>query len=223
MTIEEVINSIPTQQLMNMGHDVEIIVVDGNSKDRTQEIAEKNGARVLTQEGKGKGLGVRTAFQSFDGDYLFMLDADGTYPGHHILDMYPLLQSGEYDVVLGSRINGHISPGAMSRFNYMGNKFLTATANLLFSNGHKISDVCTGMWGFKKHVIDTLDLSAVHFEIEAEMYARCMKNGFKIGEIPIHYKTRKTKPKLRSVRHGSKIFKHMLTERFFNNDSVHNL
>lgn len=215
MTIESVIDGIPTEQLNDMSYDIEIIVVDGHSRDKTQEIARKNGARVITQQGRGKGLGVREAFKAFKGKYLFMMDADGTYPACHILDMIPLLQSGEYDVVLGSRLNGTILPGAMTRFNYIGNKFLTTTANLLFPNGRKISDVCTGMWGFNSNVIKELYLTATHFEIEAEMYAKCVKKGYRIGEIPIEYGKRKTEAKLNSLRHGPKIFHQLLTEKFF--------
>ena len=215
-TIESVIDGIPTEHLKNKGFDIEIMVVDGHSKDRTQEIAKEKGARVLTQRGKGKGMGVRKAFEVFDGDYLFMMDADDTYPGYRILDMLPLLQNGKYDVVMGSRLKGKIQPGAMSKLNYLGNKILTRTANRLFSNGHKISDLCTGMWGFKGDVVKNLDLSAVHFEIEAEMFAKCNKKGYKIGEVPIEYRKRTTASKLNSMTHGPKIFSRLLTERFFN-------
>ncbi|UCE75064.1 MAG: glycosyltransferase [Methanomassiliicoccales archaeon] len=216
LTIESVIDDIPTKKLMGMGYDVEILVVDGNSKDRTKEIARNKGARVITQQGIGKGLGVREAFSAFKGQYLFMMDADATYPGYHILDIIPLLESGKYDVVLGSRMNGTILPGAMSRFNYIGNKFLTETANALFPNGHKISDVCTGMWGFRREVVKDLNLTAVYFEIEAEMFAKCIKKGYKIGEIPIEYRRRKTPSKLRSMKHGSRIFSQLITEKLFN-------
>ena len=220
MTIGSVIDSIPTGQLRDRGYEVEIIVADGNSKDKTQEISIRRGARVVVQQGRGKGLGVREAFDEIKGKYLFMMDADGTYPGHHILDMLPLLESGDYDVVLGSRINGKIQPGAMNRLNYIGNKFLTTTANFFFPNGCKISDVCTGMWGFKGPLIKELNLTAVHFEIEAEMYAKCVKNGFRIGEVPIIYRKRTTDSKLSSLKHGSRIFNQLLIEKFFSNDSV---
>jgi glycosyltransferase involved in cell wall biosynthesis len=219
-TIEEVIDGIPTESLINMGYDVEILVVDGNSKDRTQEIAKTKGARVITQKGKGKGLGVRCGFDVFNGDYLFMIDADGTYPGEYILEMLPLLQSGDYDVVLGSRMNGSIEPGAMNRLNYLGNIFLTGCANKLFPNGHKVSDICTGMWGFKESVIKDLNLTSINFEVEAEMFAKCIKMGYRIGEVPIEYRKRKTEAKLKSFRHGSRIFYQLLTEKFFNSESV---
>lgn len=214
-TIESVIDGIPTQKLENRGFNVEIMVVDGHSTDRTQEIAKEKGARVLTQNGKGKGMGVRKAFEVFEGDYLFMMDADDTYPGYRILDMLLMLQYNEYDVVMGSRFRGNIEPGAMSKLNYLGNLMLTRTANRLFSNGRRISDVCTGMWGFRGDVVKNLNLSAVHFEIEAEMFAKCSKKGYRIGEVPIEYRKRSTASKLNSMTHGTKIFSRLLTEKFF--------
>jgi glycosyltransferase involved in cell wall biosynthesis len=115
MTRESVIDGIPISQLKDKGFDVEIMVVYGHSKDRIQEIAKKKRCLVITQYRKGEGLGIRTAFEAFDGDYLDMMDVDDTYPGYHILDMFPLLQSGKYDIILGSRLNGAILLGAMNR------------------------------------------------------------------------------------------------------------
>ena len=86
-----------------MGYDVNIIVVDGHSKDHTQEIAAEKGAQILHQKGRGKGHAIQTAFQAFDGDYLFMMDADGTYPANRLVDMFPYLESGRSDVVVGTR------------------------------------------------------------------------------------------------------------------------
>ncbi len=215
LTIGQVIDDIPKAQLKAMGYNVEVMVVDGHSTDDTRKIAREKGARLIIQEGRGKGLGVRKAFEEFNGKYLFMMDADGTYPPHHILDMMPLLETDNYDVVLGSRLSGNIMPGAMSRLNHFGNKVLTGTANLFFPNGHKLTDVCTGMWGFRGEVVKQLSLTAQHFEVEAEMYAKCIKSGYRVGEVPIEYRKRKTLPKLRSLKHGSKIFHHLLTEKFF--------
>jgi dolichol-phosphate mannosyltransferase len=193
-SIRHVIEDLPIYDLKNKGYDVNILVVDGESTDRTKEIAEDNGANVILQQGKGKGAGVRTAFSHADTDYLFMLDADGTYPGVYIMDMLTKLKSG-YDVVLGSRLNGQIQPGAMTSTNYFGNKMLTLLANALY--GTRISDVCTGLWGFNSKVIKNLDLNSNHFEIEAEMFATSVKNKYNITEIPISYKRRgETPPKL---------------------------
>jgi dolichol-phosphate mannosyltransferase len=192
--IRTVIEDLPIPYLKTKGYNVNILVVDGKSTDRTKEIAEKLGANVILQNGKGKGDGVRQAFSYADTDFLFMLDADGTYPSSHIIEMLNLLENG-YDVVLGSRLNGTIQAGAMTKVNYFGNKMLTLLANTLY--GTKISDVCTGLWGFNSKVIKNLDLNSKHFEIEAEMFATCVKKKYKITEVPIQYKRRgETPPKL---------------------------
>ncbi len=213
MTIGRVIDGIPIVQLKQKGYDIDIMVVDGHSTDKTREIAQKKGARLILQEGRGKGMGMKAAFRASSGNYLFMLDSDDTYPGYHILDMLPLLESGHYDVVLGSRLSGNITPGAMSKLNMLGNKLLTNTANLLFPNGHRVTDVCTGMWGFRREIVQRLNLEAKHFDIEAEMYAKCVKMSCKIGEVPIDYNKRISPSKLSSMKHGISIATRLFKEK----------
>lgn len=213
MTIGRVIDGLPKKQLKKDGYDLDVMVVDGHSTDNTQKIALEKGARLILQNGRGKGLGVKAAFSAAKGKYVFMMDADDTYPSMHILQMLPLLESHEYDVVLGSRLSGNIMPGAMSGLNLLGNKFLTSTANILFPNGHRVSDLCTGMWGFQDDVIQQLNLEAKHFDVEAEMYAKCVKMGYKIGEVPIDYKKRIAPSKLSSLKHGLLIAKRLLLEK----------
>ena len=192
--IRQVINDLPIMDLKSRGYDVNVLVVDGQSTDMTREIAEEQGANVILQDGRGKGDGVRKAFSHADTDYLFMLDADGTYPSSYILQMLKKLEKGD-DIVLGSRMEGEIQEGAMTSTNYFGNRMLTLLANALY--GTRISDVCTGLWGFNSKVIKGLDLNSNHFEIEAEMFATAVKNKYKISEIPINYRRRgETPPKL---------------------------
>lgn len=214
LTIGRVIDGIPSKQIKEKGYAIDIMVVDGNSTDDTANIALKKGARLILQKGRGKGLAMRAAFKASRGRYIFMMDSDDTYPGYHILEMLPLLESGKYDVVLGSRLNGNIMPGAMSQLNYFGNKFLTGTANMLFPNGHKVTDICTGMWGFKGDVVRKLDLEAKHFDIEAEMYAKLVKMEYRIGEVPIEYRKRIAPSKLSSVKHGVSIASRLLKEKW---------
>jgi len=213
-TIGQVISKVPRQQLQERGYDVNVVVVDGHSKDMTCEIAQSMGAKLLKQRGRGKGNALKTAFENFDGQYLFMLDADDTYDPTEILAMLPYLESRRYDVMMGSRLKGYMSPGAMSRINYFGNLALTQTANVLFPNGHKVSDICTGMWGFTEEVVNALDLESHNFEIEAEMYAKCIKSGFRVGEVNISYDQRKTMNKLRALQDGTKIWFRLFKERF---------
>jgi len=212
-TIGSVISKIPEQELTDLGYKVDVVVVDGHSKDMTCDIASAMGAKLLKQKGIGKGNAVQTAFENFNGRYLFMLDADDTYDPREILKMLPPLEAGTYDVIMGSRLNGSINAGAMSRLNFIGNTALTQTANILFPNGHKVSDICTGLWGFTDEVIHALDLNSPSFDIEAEMYAKCVKSGFNIGEIGICYGKRTNTNKLSALKDGAKIWLRLLIER----------
>jgi glycosyltransferase involved in cell wall biosynthesis len=207
--IGSVLERIPVAELLKDGFETTPYVVDGHSTDATREIATRKGAHIVFDEGKGKGAAVRTAFQVVDADYVIMVDGDDTYPISVATEMLRLLQTN--DVVVGSRLKGRIEPGAMTRLNIVGNTLLTALARLLFFE--KISDLCTGLWGFRSDAIRRLELEACGFEIEAEMFAECVRKGLRIAEIPITYRARKDQPKLSSLRDGIKIGLFLFTRR----------
>ena len=108
---------------------------------------------------------------------------------------------------MGSRLNGELEAGAITKFNRIGNFILSLTVSLLYS---KISDVCTGYWVFKKEVIDYLldvGIDSNNFELEAEMFIKVSRGNFKISELPIKYRCREDDSNLHSVKDGWKIFK----------------
>ena len=107
-----------------------VLVIDGNSADGTAELAEVAGARVLVQEGRGKGDAVVEAFREIETPYVLMLDGDGTYdPADADRMVKPLLEG--YDQVIGDRLRD-ADLGAFSRLNYTGNYIL----NRLFRLAH---------------------------------------------------------------------------------------
>ncbi len=220
--ISDVLKGIPVAEIENRGYKPQIVVVDGHSEDQTVAVAKQNGAICLKQPGKGKGDAVKYALRQVRGEFLFMLDADNTYPPDYIIPMLDILEKKEADVVMGSRLSGKIENGAMTRMNYIGNRILTATANFFFSNGYKITDLCTGMWGFNRKAQETLAplLTANGFDIEAELFAKAMKNGLKVREIPIHYGRREGPSKLGSLRDGAKIMGRLVKESFIRQSSV---
>lgn len=209
--IGEVIDTLPRKRIENAGYGLRILVVDGNSKDRTIEIAKEKGAEVVLQDGKGKGFGVRAGFTSVDTDYLIMMDADGTYPSENIPEFLEHLSNGA-DVVMGSRLLGSIAEGSMTDLNRAGNRLLSFMATTLY--GMRTTDLCTGMWGFTREAIDALELNSSGFEIESEMYAQSVKAGLSIHEIPICYSTREGETKLGSLRCGLRIAMKLLRKRF---------
>jgi dolichol-phosphate hexosyltransferase len=199
--ISRVIDGIPVHALSNDGYDTAIYVIDGGSEDRTQQKALEKGAEVLLVTQSGKGAAIQHAFSSISADFFIMIDGDNTYPPERITDFVHLLRT--YDVVIGSRLIGRIEDGAMTRTNLIGNRILTFLARVLFKK--EITDVCSGFWGYRKHVIDRMDLTARGFEIEADMFVECARLRFSIGEVAIDYKKRVDRPKLSSISDGLKI------------------
>ncbi len=209
-TIGKVIEEIPKHALEHIGHIVQVLVVDGNSIDKTRQIAEEKGATVIVVPRKGKGIAVRTVLKTIDADFIFMLDADYTYPATYIPDMLNLL--ARYDVVIGSRLKGQREKGAMRLFNLVGNYLLSLLATFLYQK--RVSDVCTGCWGFKAKVVKSLNLRATGFNLEAELFSQLSRKGYSITEIPIYYRQRPSRAKLRAIRDGIRIGWTLITRRF---------
>jgi glycosyltransferase involved in cell wall biosynthesis len=194
--------------------DSKILVIDNNSIDKTAEIASNLGVEVIFEEKQGKAHAMRTGFKHSNSKYVVMMDADNTYDPADAKKLIAPLKNGEVDLVLGSRLNGNKEKGAISKRNIIGNYILSLLASLFY---HPVSDVCTGYWAFNYKVIDYLrdiGLECSGFEMEAEMFAKISKGKFRISEIPITYKTRLDKPKLKSFSDGFKIFKTLLKHKF---------
>ena len=209
-SIGKVIDNVPVDDLLNNGLKTVVYVIDGQSTDNTREIALEKGAQLILEGNKGKGSAIQTAFKSITADYTIMVDGDNTYPIEMALDMIRLLKTN--DVVIGSRLKGVIEPGAMTKLNVVGNTLLSLLALMLF--GTHISDVCTGFWGYRGDVIQRFELVAPGFEIEADMFAECVRRGLRIAEIPITYRAREDQPKLASLRDGAKIGLFLCKRRF---------
>lgn len=208
--IGKVIDEVTFCSLNSMGYSTTLLVVDGHSTDNTIDVARSKGADVLLQEGKGKGAAVRKALKYDKSEYLVMMDADYTYPADCILSLLQELRSGA-DVVIGSRITGHIHPGAMPRVNYIGNRLLSCLASALYLKW--ITDLCSGMWALGPKARAQLVLNSDRFEIEAEMFAQASKANLKISEVPIDYRRRIGKEKLGGVIDGVSIASKLLRKR----------
>ena len=210
-TIGRTIDEIPRGDMEKNGYEVEIIVVDNGSLDSTEAIAAQKGSSILTEPRKGKGNAIKRAFETVNGDFVFILDADYTYPATYIPKMLGLLEV-EYDVLIGSRLKGEMDKGAMKRFNLAGNHLLTLMANVLY--GTRISDLLSGYWGFRREVVNELKINATGFELEADMFMEIISKGYRIGEIPIRYRRRVSPSKLGCSKDGLKIGYHLLRKRF---------
>ena len=210
--IVKTIKEVPLRILRAKGFTPEIIVADSGSTDGTQKTVRDLGIRVI-QSRKGKGRTIREAIEivKYECDYLFMLDSDFTYPPSYISIMIPELEYGRTDVIIGSRLKGIISPGAMSESHFIGNIGLTYIANKLFNT--PISDLCTGYWGFTKEAVSKLSLRANFFELEANIYTEIDRNNLILTEVPIVYRKREGEDSKLKYKDGFKIAWWLLKEK----------
>ncbi len=110
------LDHIPLQLLRRRGLSYEVIVVDNDSDDRTGEIAEQWGAKVLLEPNRGYGNAYLRGFSEACGDIIVMFDADDTYPVEDTLRLIQPILNGTVDVVIGSRLKGKILSVSASFF-----------------------------------------------------------------------------------------------------------
>jgi len=84
----------------------DLIVVDGHSSDGTVAIAEKFGARVVQDNGRGKGDAVRIGLASARHPITVLIDADGSHEPRDIAALVAPIAADEADLVMGSRMLG---------------------------------------------------------------------------------------------------------------------
>jgi glycosyltransferase involved in cell wall biosynthesis len=194
---EEAVGSVVDQALEGIarsGRSGEVIVVDNGSVDRSAEIAEEHGARVVSEPRTGYGSAYLAGIAAATGRYVVMGDADETYPMRELGSFVERLEEGD-DLVLGSRFKGTIHGGAMPRLNrYVGNPIMTGMLKLLF--GVKVSDAFCGMRAIRRDALPVLDLHATGMEFALEMVFKAYRRGLRVSEIPIDYYARTGETKL---------------------------
>ena len=181
-----------------------VVVVNGHSDDETPEMAKIHGAEVIEQEGSGKGMAVRTVFQTVDQDIL--IDGDATYDASEIDSLIQPILRDEADMVVGSRLTGKMEEGAMSSFHRLGNTGFNALINLL--TGSHITDSQSGFRAIKGVWARNLKLASISFEIETEITVRALQHGLRVIEVPVTYRKRvNTVSKLSGFKAGWRILK----------------
>lgn len=185
-TIEEIISKV-----YNVSINKEIIVVNDGSQDRTStiisNIKDKYNLKIINLEKNfGKGYAIRKGIEASNGEIILTQDADlETDPAEYQKLLAPIIE-GRSKVVFGSRFLGSINN--MNKFNYIGNKFLTFIANVLYRI--KITDEATVYKIFLKEVLNGIELKSKRFELCPELVSKIAKRKYKIFEVPISFNGR---------------------------------
>lgn len=181
----------------------EVVISDNGSTDGSPELAESLGARVVHCPDKGYGNALRFGIESSFGRYVVMGDSDMSYDFGEADKLIGKLHTGNYGLVMGTRLKGTIMPDAMPWKNrYIGNPVLTGILNLLFQSG--LSDAHCGMRAFTREAYDRMDLSSPGMEFASEMLIKASLLDIPRTEIPItlHKDGRGRPPHLNPWRDG---------------------
>lgn len=175
----------------------EVVVVDNNSTDRSSEIAEREGAVVVSETHKGYGAAYLRGLKEAKGKYMVMGDADNTYNFYDIPKFLKPLKDG-YDLVMGSRFKGKIRKGAMSwSHRYIGNPVLSGICRLFFRT--RLSDIHCGMRALTSEAYKKMHLRTLGMEFATEMVVSAVTNNLKVFEVPIDYHPRLGESKLKPL------------------------
>ncbi|MFH1107486.1 MAG: glycosyltransferase, partial [Candidatus Micrarchaeota archaeon] len=180
------------------------VVIDGNSTDRTAELARKAGAKVLIQKSRGKGAAITEALEQIDCEYLAFIDGDGTYVSEDLHKLIEPLIDGKADMTVATRL-ARQDPGSITVFNTLGN--VAFNWLIRFFYGQNITDMLSGYRALPRKKYDELNLVSRHFEVETEITIEALRNNLRVLEFPLYYKARKGKTKLDPVQDGLRIFK----------------
>ena len=197
-TISDIIKSVKNYC------DNTLVVVSKKSKDRTKDIAKSLGVKVIIDNGLGKGDGMRCAINQINDGIIVFIDADGSHIPEDIPKLVAPIMQGKADMVIASRFLG-------------GSEELHGDLNKSLRMFFSICIAQIINWRFRSSIMDTqngfraidakaakkLGLKSNHTEIETEMVMKCLKNKYRILEVPsMELKRRFGESNIRLCRHG---------------------
>ena len=208
--IEPTIDSIPTGWCKKL----EILIVDGNSTDKTRELALNKGARVHLEDRRGYGRAYRTGFDIASHEIIVTMDADCTYPAELIPKLVKKLLDDDLQFITCDRLS-LAEDGSMSGIHGFGNWALSFTARLLF--GYGIKDSQSGMWVFRKAIFEDKNMRPTNdgmpLSEEIKILARKHIGKSKAIEISVPYRPRVGDAEIHTWADGWKNFKFLFAKR----------
>ncbi len=202
------------QRLCRMTDD--LIVVDGNSTDDTAAIARRYGARLIRDNGRGKGDALRTGLMHVTHGITVFIDADGSHDPDDIPRLVEPLVRDEADLVMGSRMLGgsdELFTSLPEVIRLLGSLVISLSINGKY--GLRLTDYQNGFRAIKTDVARNINLKSDITTIEQEMSMKCLRHGYRVTEVPTHeYRRYGGKSKINVGRVAHKYVWSLLSEMF---------
>lgn len=174
--------------------DLEIVIVDDGSTDRTIQVAKSLERRhpevsVISHErNQGKGAALRTGIQNVTGDFVAIQDADLEYDPMDLRRLLEPLVNGEADAVIGSRFISAGTHRVLYFWHSLGNRFLTFVSNMFTDLNLTDMESCYKV--FRREVIQQIELCENRFGFEPEVVAKLAQLRVRVYEMGISYRGR---------------------------------
>lgn len=171
----------------------EIILIDDCSTDGTQELLRSGYKepifnKIYHTNNQGKGAALRTGFAKASGDIIVIQDADLEYNPEDLSSLLRPIMEGRADVVFGSRFMGKGRNHVCHFWQAACNRWLTSLSNL--TTGLRISDMECCYKGFRREVLDQIEIEENRFGVEPELTAKVAHLRLRLNEAEVSYKRR---------------------------------